>query len=155
MNFSALIKAHSHSSEQTTHQWAQWMNGGCLWPAQILASKLLCRQKGCGQSVEVTVNKVAFCMYCRYWKTLPCRKWSGTRAAWSLACVSWSPGWSLSWYGELRGLSALVWCLFPCPTLLTLQWESSLVKCVNRPLWLAITFVWALLVNVEESWVDD
>lgn len=35
---------------------------GCLWPVQVLASKLLCRQKGCGQSVEVTIIQLASCI---------------------------------------------------------------------------------------------
>lgn len=107
-----------------------------LQPGNFAADK-----KRMWEGVEVTMIQAASCLYSRYWKTLLCRKWSGTRAAWSPACVSWSPGWSLLWYGELHGLSALVCCLLPHPTLLTLQWESGLIRCVNRPLWLAATSV--------------
>lgn len=121
--------------------WLQWMLGVVFGLSGSWHLSCSTDQKGCGEGVDVTMIQAASCMNSRYWKTLLCRKWSGTRAAWSPACVSWSPGWSLLWYGELRGLSALVCCLLPHPTLMTLQWESGLIRHVNRPLWLAITFV--------------
>lgn len=146
------------SLKQAAHQWVSVAPVGvlgCLWPCNLmsLATLLLCRQKRMWEGTDITMTQAVSCMYSRYWKTLLCRKWSGTRAAWSPACVSSSPGWSLSWYGGFHGLSALFCCLLSHPTLLTLHWESGLIRHVNRPLWLADRFVEVLVVNVEENWV--